>query len=98
MPRRSDNLKFAINFTKRQLIRIKSEPERRRWFDRFCALSNLYKIELRDDPQQPGRTTDKLPTLDQRVDEILKKLNGGEDVDTTSSSPSPTSDIVSDGH
>lgn len=80
MPRKSDNLTFAINFAKYQSKKAKSDVEKRRMFDRFCVLAKLLEIQLQDDAPQ-GRSSDapvaKVPTLDEQAEEMLKKLKNG---------------------
>lgn len=91
MPRKSDHLTYAINFAKYQSKKAKSDVEKRRMFDRFCVLANLYPekmIQLVDD-SPVARTSDvplvKTPSLDEQAQAMLKKLkNGGNDGDNTS--------------
>jgi hypothetical protein len=86
MPRHSDHLNYAINLAKYFAKKAKSDTERRRMFDRFCVLANLYPeqmIKLSDDPPANKATADdnsvvKPPTLDEQAAEMVKKLKGGE--------------------
>jgi hypothetical protein len=82
--RPSDDLKWAKNVAKFMVKRVKSEVEKRRWFDRFLVLSKLATIELREDPPPNIPAKDplelKLPDLDSQAAEMLKKIqNGGDD-------------------
>ena len=85
MPRHSDHLNYAINLAKYLAKKAKSDPERRRMFDRFCVLAKLYHesmIQLSDDPPKIDRAPEsdivKTPTLDEQAQDMLKKLKGGD--------------------
>lgn len=82
MPRRSPDIVFATNFAKAQLAKVKSEVERRRWFDRFLVLAGLVKIELKDEQPSARQTEPVGPSLDERIKAAVQKMNGGDDVNT----------------
>jgi hypothetical protein len=100
MPCKSDHLQYAINFAKYQSKRCKSDVEKRRMFDRFCVLANLYPkglIQLVDDSPS-GRTSDstivKEMSLDERAQQMLKELGGDDGDDAAKTSTRRTADSV----
>lgn len=90
MPRKQDHLVFAINYAKRMLTnpRVKlSAVEYRRWFDRYCGLTGLVKFEPKDEASstKPIGNNEEAPSLDDKAQEMLKRLNlGGDDEHTDS--------------
>lgn len=85
MPRRQEHKQFALNYAKRMLTnpRVKlSAVEFRRWFNLYCVLADLIKIDIKD--EQPVQGKNVKDDLDTQAAEMLRRL-GGEYVNTDTS-------------
>jgi hypothetical protein len=62
--------------------KAKSDTERRRWFNIFLNLSDLIKIEIKDDPNPTNpvkASAVELPSIDDEAAKMLKRIKNGGD-------------------
>lgn len=94
MPRRQSPRDFAVNYAKKMLTDPKvklSAVEYRRWFNLFCVLTNLIKIDIKDETPVQGKNIGDKDDLDTQAAEMLRRLGGDDATNTSISATSASS-------